>query len=346
MERLIKKNISIFFILSTFFSGLKAELYDDSYKDFAPINNQEAAVLVVAYNRPDYLARCIASMEKNPESEYLTFIFALDGGPNSKQIENKELIESSKIKNKIILLRDCNYGCDKNSIDSKRFAFDWCGFEKVIVLEDDVVVTSSYFRFILNLHSWAKKKYNNIGAVQAWSYCYLPRQEKKMKLNLVEENSRYWSFVTYCLDKESWDKISPINYKYEKFIDDMPTTEEYMKIRSQPWKGKKAMKPIREWVNRITRDKIEDDGVDLKSKLNLRPKFLDRNFLACQDVILGFSFYMHDLVKLCSVVNRAIHIGENGISTTKRSFAKKFATIRLDEFEKDESLSSFKLLKK
>ncbi len=343
----MKPNRSILFIIAIFICFvLRAGIYDVSYENFATVNNQDTAVLVVAYNRPDYLEKCIKSIEKNPESEYLTFIFALDGGPKSKQKENQNLIERSKIKNKIVLLREYNYGCPKNHIDSKRFAFDWCNFKKVIIVEEDIELSSSYFKFIQNLHSWSKKQYNNVGAVQGWSYCYMPRKSKIKKLNLVEENKKYWSFVTYCLDKSCWDKIKSIQYTFENYIDQIPATEEYAAARSKPWKNEKFVREIRKWVHSIARNKKQkaNGNACMKSKLDLRSEFLSHSFPCNQDTMMGFSFYMNDLIKICPIVNRAIHVGRVGITTTEKKFEKMYSKIHLDEFNSDKNTLSFKLI--
>lgn len=320
--------------------------YNDYYENYSQVIGQETAVLVVAHNRPHYLKECIKAIEKNPESQLWTFIFALDGGPHAKQAENSELIKNSSIKNTIILTRPYNYGCPKNHIDAKRFAFDWCKFKQLIVLEDDVLVTPTYFAFIMNFYVWATRTYSNIGVVQGWTYCHLSLNEKRKQLNMVKENPLYWSFLTYCIDSDVWDKIKTILYTFEEFIDQIP--RESFKERSKPFHWK-DMPKIRKWVHALAKEKIFDKAHDsrhLQSKFRdgFKQSFLKPDFLAAQDVMMGFALFMHDLVKLHSLVNRAIHIGVNGITSTANHFyANKLDKIMLDTFDEDKDMQNFKL---
>ncbi len=118
--------------------------YQQKYYKFAQKNNVSTGILVNTYNRPQYLQQLIASLEKNPESQTLPFFFVLDGGPNATQKENFELITKSKIKNKEIVARKTNYGCGRSIIDARRFMFEWCDFEKIILFEDDFVASPEY----------------------------------------------------------------------------------------------------------------------------------------------------------------------------------------------------------
>lgn len=350
MVRVILSTVLMFFSYTIFCGNNDASLasynYDNNYKDYAMTHKQDVAVLVAAYNRPEYFIQCIQSIEQNPQVDSLVFIFALDGGPESKQDENRAIVDASRIRHKIFLLHDRNYGCPKNHIDSKRFAFEWCGFKKVIVMEEDVVVTPHYFTFLLNLHSWATQEYDNIGATQAWLQCYLSIEEKAEQLNYVQEDPMYWSFVTYCIDNRCWQKIRHIMYTFEDFVDQIPHTDEYAKQRSKPalWHG---MQEIRQWVHSMVEEKIQQKQIigpsSLASKLSLTNEFLSPQFLAAQDVIMGFAFYMCDLIKLQSIVNRVIHIGAHGISTNEELYNVHYKAMNLDIFERDKFLKNFLL---
>jgi len=315
--------------------------YDDRYKDMALTQNQETAVLIIAYNRPEYLIQCIKSIEQNPESQELIFIFALDGGSQSKQDENIDLINQATIKHKIILRRNRNYGCPKNHIDSQRFAFEWCKFKKVILMQEDIIVTPSYFTFMLNLHAWATNTYDNIAAVQSWTKCYLTAEQKKDRLDHVQEDRQYWSFVTYCLDSICWQEIRSILYGYENFVDQIPHTDEYARARSKPhlWKG---ADDIRQWAYDIVRSKTQKK-VSLPSTLKSATKYLSRLNL-CEDEMMGFAFCIKDLVKITSVVNRVRHIGEHGISTNKGQYDRLYQNVHLDLFPEDKIIKTFQLL--
>lgn len=349
------KNIVYLFLFCFYIaasgSGFKGHsaIYNVNYRNYSDINNQDVAVLVVAYNRPEYLKECIKAIEQNCEAQYLPFIFALDGGADSTIDENISLVNESNIKNKIILSRDRNYGCIKNHIDSKRFAFDWCNFKKIIVLEDDVVISPSYFTFVLNLHKWASGISKNIGAVQGWTKCHDFRHKKAKNLTYVQENPKSWSFLSYCIDQIAWNKIKPIIYQFEEFIDEIPLTSEFDKARSKPgFYLREIMPRIREWVQKLVLNKasiIEPGHLQSSYEATFRKRFMSPGFLASQDVMMGFSFYMNNLIKLEPLVNRCIHIGKEGISTTEDLFNELgYNEIVLDNFEDDFTLVDFELV--
>jgi glycosyltransferase involved in cell wall biosynthesis len=304
--------------------------------------SNDTAVIVLAYNRPHYFEQCLKALEKNPETEYMPVIFALDGGPKATQKENKKLIEQSTLKNKKILLREYNYGCAKNYIDAHRYAFDQCSFKKIILIEDDVLVTDSYICSMLNLHAWAQRNYTNIGVVQGWSFCFLSPEKKLKFLDQVIENDQYWSFVTYLMDKKTWDSIKPIIYTYEKYIDTISLKNS--QARSRPEMASSS-KEITSWVHHLVKHKKEvySQGA-LPSRYAKKHKaaILSKQFAPNIDHMLGFALYMNSIIKIKMVVNRAIHIGQEGISTDPSLFAQwRYAHMKLDTFEQDKTLKKF-----
>lgn len=339
-------NIFIFFLL--FLISSPSYSYNISYKKYAEIHKQEHAVLIIAYNRPEYFIRCIESVEKNKEAAEIPFIFALDGGSYATQKENLALIKKAKLKHKIIVVRDRNYGCPKNHIDAYRFAFDWCGFKKIIVIQEDVLVSPTYISFMFNLHNWATKNYKNIGAVQAWSYCFLSPEEKEKQKNLVAENNLHWSFVTFCMGSAAWNSIKPYIYRYESFIDQIPVTDIYQKARSKPdlWEGADA---IKNWMTNsihTKKNRLETGTHIVESiyKHAFKNSFLSI-CLPYEDVVMGLSFYLKDLVKLRTIVNRAVHIGRQGISALS-AFEMDILedTLKLDTLEHDDLIKEFSLI--
>jgi hypothetical protein len=327
--------------------------YDPNYRDISLITKQPYAVCVVAFNRPDHLARVIKSLENNPESFWIPFYFFLDGGPDGQQEKNSNIINASTIKNKTIITRDHNYGCPKNHIDAKRFMFDWCGFEKVIVLEEDLIVSPSFIHLNLTLHAWAKKKFSNVGVVQCWSYCYLTKKEKQLFLNQVSADCNpWWSFVGYCIDKEVWDTMSCFLYEYELFINQIPHTDHYQRERSKP--GTSDIGPIiHNWIKTIALKHpplLKQPGKEIfpnNAKHTIKRWCFSDKFQPNQDMMTGLALMMAGYIKIGTIVNRARHIGHDGITCNQKIFDKKFKRIRLDTFtEIDENLCTFVLHKK
>lgn len=317
----------IYFILSVCFVGKAFALpldYKLEYLDYSQKKELPYAVAIVAFNRPIYLKQLLDSLEMNPESQTIPFFFFLDGGPKSTQNENIGLIEKSKIKNKEIVIRDVNYGCPKNHIDSKRFLFDFCGYEKVIVIEEDIVVSKNYIRSLLGLHKWAKNTYANVGIVQMWTECFLSPLEKLQSLKEVRETDPFYSLVTYCMDKELWDAISPMLYTYEYvFIDPLLGRDDLSMSRSKPGFGVFA-EEIKRWVVDTvfssSREKEmqkweRDDLPFLESKYDLREMMHSGRWCVSQDWMTSYSIWLSGSTRLQTIVNRVIHIGEEGITS-------------------------------
>lgn len=330
--------------------------YIQKYRKISQNLKQPIGIAVIAYNRPHYLAKLIDSIEKNEESKTLPFYFFLDGGPNAKQKEISELIEKSKIMYKEIITQKRNFGLVKNHIDAKRFMFDWCEFNKVIILEDDLIFGPFYFKLILNLDKWASQNYDNIGIVSCWSYCFLNEAQKNKVLNWVKPScpNWWWNMVTYCLDKKVWDNIKSILYEYEaKFIDKIPKTDEYAQARSRPslWSNSKK---IAAWAIELANNKINSssnlkpsnkkfNANDVNSKIQRAfnkkiEKFCLGNLH--EDSMMAFSLWLKDYVKIETVVNRVQHIGLDGISNFTNQLVQ-VDKIGYHDFNEDSNINLF-----
>jgi hypothetical protein len=331
-------------------TSYKKYTYEQKYYNIASVNQQPVGVVIIAYNRPYYLSQLIASIEKNEESQSLPFFFILDGGTQATQKENCEIINRSTISNKHIILRERNFGCAKTLIDAKRFMFDWCKFEKVILMEEDLIVSPFYFKLLLNLHKWAQHKYSNVGVVQCYSYCLLNEAQKKQNLDIVQDSGKeWWSFVTYCINKEVWKNVKPILYEYEsRFVDAIPCTDDFFQARSRPALWNRA-EEIRAWVRGLIEQKLpikrDERELFVDTKVDFKNYFCSIAFEPNEDIIMAFALWLFNYVKIKTVVNRVKHIGEIGITYDPKLYAKmKHNQIQLDNFQEDAFLDSFQVL--
>ncbi len=324
--------------------------YDPAFYQISSRHNQPVAVALVAYNRPEYLQEVLHSLERNPESQTLPFYFFLDGGPDAKQEENRMLIEGSSIVNKQVIMRTRNYGCAKNLIDARRFMFDWCQYERIIVVEDDILLSPHYIRATLGLHEWAQNHYGNVGVSQCWSYCFLSEEEKREKLHLVQSSDHYWwSFVSYCMDRVVWKQICPLLYEFEaRFINKIPWEDEFFKERSKP--GLSSMgASIRAWVKQLleagTPRQIQGSPL-LKMNVDVRSLIAANNYdVTSQDLMTGLALWLAGYVKIETVVNRARHIGEHGVTVDEELFQLlAHDRISLEDFEEDALLTEFQVV--
>ena len=96
----------------------------------------------------------------------------VDGGPKAKQTEIEAIIKESGVPYTSIVLREENYGVGRNLIGARRDLFDVHGYERVILIEDDLIPGPNFIKTTLSLADWARE-YADIGMVQVWN---LPQQ--------------------------------------------------------------------------------------------------------------------------------------------------------------------------
>jgi glycosyltransferase involved in cell wall biosynthesis len=347
---IMKPTYAIFlYVFFVYFSlaSISSEIgYNTAYKNYSEQTGQNTAVLVICYNRPEYLKQCIESLEKNKESSDTVFIFSLDGGTNATEKENRELIESSAIKHAIILNHAYNYGCPKHHIDAHRFAFEWCGFKHVITVQEDIIVTSQFISFMKNFHTWATDTYTNIGATGGFSYSFLSPEEKQLKSNLVAEDDVWWLFRAYSMDSKAWGTIKPIMYTYEQYLNKIPLTKEYDKVRSKP-QGWEHSHTIKSWTLDLLAHKKNISDPDNTFFVSHNYRISDFQYgLFSWDNIMGLALHVCNLVKLRPLVTRALNIGKIGISSD--SSIKEFNALReklfLDQIEHDHTITEFMII--
>ncbi len=309
--------------------------YDSAYFDYAKKTGHGTAVAVVAYNRPHYFKQLLDSIAQNPESQTLPFFFFLDGGAPQEQAENWALINASPIQNKHVIAREINYGCPKNHIDSKRFLFDWCHFDRIVVLEEDLLLSNRYFETLLSLDDWAHERYTNIGTVQLWSNCRLSRKEKQAILSQVREVTPHWTMVTYALRRHVWEDIRPLLSTYETFIDPLLGREEYQRARSKPKNGPTFL-DYQKWIQKTAKSHdrkailSQFDSPQWNSIYWVKSWSPNGEIPMNQDQITSFSIWLAGYTRLQTTVNRVAHIGEKGISPKHST-----NTIILDQFPED-----------
>lgn len=324
------KFIVVASIFITISCGYVNAQYDNEYKNFSEKFSSKIGIMIAAYNRPNYFKQVIQSLEKNPESQTIPVFFFLDSGPKATIKQNKNIINNSLIKNKITIERPYNYGIAKNLIDARRFMFDWCNFKKVLVLEDDCILSPNYIKLVLNLHQWATKNYSNVGIVTCWHPCKLALNDKIKNLAKVTETINHlWA---YCLSKDTWDEMKEILYEYEQQFINKPFTASDRVKSILEWRKQKLLKFIR----REKKGRIFPETIDY-TKL-----FMSNNFATGQDGTTYFAHYMSGHISLSTIVNRALYIGKNGVHFNQAKWDNfGFGDMNLHNFTEDRHLSNF-----
>ncbi len=302
--------------------------YPKAYRNYAFETRKDTAVVIAGYNRPHYFKRVLTALAANKRASTLPFFFILDGGPDAKQRAYRDIINSCPLKNKHIIARPFNYGLHWNLLSGQRFMFEWCGFERVIHFEDDVVVTPDYLDLVLRLDEWASKKYDNIGAVQAYTPCRMTLAEKAVHLASVGETGGYW--LGYCMHKKVWNDIKDIVYEYEKkFLRGKSSNDSAIKR----WMKEKLKE------GRVVKTR---DAQKSRWQIPLASYYAKLPSMGVgQCGVLTMSLFLRGYSRLTTRVSRGLNIGEQGANFTRKRFKKTFKGITLEHFKEDASLTEF-----
>lgn len=168
------------------------------------------AVAIISFCRPDYLDKCLSSLEKCNDVNLFDWHFfqdMLDGFPKSKVPYygvKKSAIDKNieRIKNTTVPLTNLTINKKNEGVNhqiNKIFKL-FETYDKLFIFEDDLVVSNNYLRLlnrcseeypdiVASFHSLGKKNPN------------LPGDLRKLKKSI---KPRLWGFY---MTKNSWDKI-------------------------------------------------------------------------------------------------------------------------------------------
>ena len=261
-----------------------------------------SAILLLGFNRIDYFTKVLSSLEKNKAAyEHDIFVY-VDGGPNAKQEEIKQLIKTSNFSDATIVCRANNWGIGRHLIDARRHLFDELKYDRVLLLEDDLVLGENYVETVFKISNWASK-YDDIGTITAYNINPASiEQQSKQENQLIATNRHFWAYV---ITKQVWDEIKHIIYAYEtRFLSKSTyTNRAHRRIR---WLF------MRKWINR-TRIMKENRLVPDKCVTPPFPKIPFR-IATSQDAITALALWHHGYHRITTRVSRAEYIGIEGYS--------------------------------
>ena len=100
----------------------------------------KTALFTASYNRPELFLEVLKGLEQNKDDlENIDVYHYIDGGVDSKQQELLAHIKNSNLEFEEIILREENYGVGRNLIGARRDLYDKLGYERVILVEDDLI---------------------------------------------------------------------------------------------------------------------------------------------------------------------------------------------------------------
>jgi len=262
----------------------------------------KSAILLLGFNRIDYFSKVLSSLEQNKAAyEHDIFVY-IDGGPNAKQEEIKELIANSKFPDAEIVCRVNNWGIGRHLIDARRRLFDELEYDRILLLEDDLVLGKHYVETVFKISDWASE-YGDIGTITAYNINSAAiAEQSQQEHQLIATNRHFWAYV---ISKTVWDEIKHIIYAYEaRFLTKSTyTNRAHRRIR---WLF------MRKWIN-LPRIMKTNRLVPDKCVTPPFPKIPFR-IATSQDAITALALWHHGYHRITTRVSRAEYIGIEGYS--------------------------------
>src|SRR5574344_87566 len=167
-------------------------------------NKISAPVVLFCYNRLDCLKQTVEALLKNDlakESELYIFSDGAKKGQEEKVKNVRDYIHSiSGFKNIIIEENPINKGLANSIIEGVTKIVN--KYEKVIVLEDDIIV-SSYFLEFMNKSLKMYEKEEDVVCITGYVY---PLENKNLPKTFFIKGADCWSWATW---KRAWNLFNP-----------------------------------------------------------------------------------------------------------------------------------------
>ena len=270
----------------------------------------KTAIFTASFNRPDLMQELLGGLANNIDDlEGIDVHHYVDGGPKAKQSEIEAIIKESGVPYTSIVLREENYGVGRNLIGARRDLFDVHGYERVILIEDDLIPGPNFIKTTLSLADWARE-YADIGMVQVWNLPQQPVSEDD--LDVVVPTHEH--FYTYCIDVGVWNEIKETLYEYERRY------LEGVSYAKKDWRAirKRFMKPRYSKLRTIRQGKTL-----LNANHSHPPPFgprLKRTVPTGQDAITALALWEKGFVRLATLAPRAVMKGVDGVHSTAKVF--------------------------
>ena len=178
-----------------------------------------APILLFTYNRPQHTKKVIKSLENSPLATKSNLYIFCDGIKNKK--DNIEVTKNKQIKkiinsikkekfNKITIFKEKkNKGLAKSIIDGVTGIIN--KYQKVIVLEDDIVINKYFLNYMNDALVFYKKEKTIFSLSGYCPYFKIPKNYKEDLFLFYRFSS--WGWATW---KDRWDKIKFDSKQFEK----------------------------------------------------------------------------------------------------------------------------------
>lgn len=169
---------------------------------------KKTALLIFGWNRPQYMQLMLKTVRRNKKLD--TFIY-LDYCQDV--MKTKKLVALCKLylPHANIIVRQRRYGC-QNNIDLARLQTFNKGYDRIIVLEDDFLISDNYFQLLQNALDWCEQNCPKICMIIGWTGFSNYKSYNKNNFKPYELSFSRMHMLGYILSKNGWSKM----YNYYK----------------------------------------------------------------------------------------------------------------------------------
>ncbi len=222
--------------------------------------NMPAPIALFCYNRPDHLKLTVESLKENSIAKDST-LFIFSDGAKSDKLDDKIKVDEVReyigkvtgFKNIIIQRSKENKGLAKSVIEGVTEILE--KFEKVIVMEDDLICSKDFLLFMNNALDFYKDN-SKIGSISGFSFM-LEKHNLKDDYFFIKRASS-WGWATW---KNRWLKVDWALKKYDEFISDSKAVDDFKNAGRDliPMLKKQNQSLIDSWAIRWTFFHYEKD---------------------------------------------------------------------------------------
>ena len=270
----------------------------------------KTAILLLGFNRVDYFEQTLHALQANEAAHACDLHVYLDGGEKARQSELVQLVEASSFENPTFVLREENWGIGRHLIDARRMLFDELSYDRILLLEDDMLLAPSYVETVLDLSDWSQQ-FSDVGTVMGYNINHDSTELQTQQMqHVVATNRHFWGYV---MTREVWDIIKHIIYDFEmKYLSKNTYRDRsHFKIR---WLFMRSV---------MSKKRQTRGGKNLIPEQCLTPPFpkIPRKSPTSQDAITALALWHHGFGRITTRVSRAEYIGVEGFSFSPKLYA-------------------------
>lgn len=185
------------------------------------MSNSYAPIVVFAYNRKEKLKRCLATIEKCKESKYSDIYIFCDGCKSVSDADAVNQVQEFALnyskqdcfKKVVVRIQEENRGLARSVIDGVTEIVNEYG--KVIVVEDDLLVSQMFLRFINEGLDYYKDD-KRIGSISAFTYP-LKSLKNYNKDSYAILKAECWGWATWA---DRWNNAIWENTDFIEYLED------------------------------------------------------------------------------------------------------------------------------